>query len=66
MSDLYDLPVRHACVVDMSTSQEGIMQLVLSDVMAVERPEFAAQKHSSEGDTRQHQTALRAEQVRIN
>ena len=61
----YGMPVRHMCVVDLTTSQEGVMQLVLSDVMAVERPEFAAQKHSSEGDTRQHQMALRAEQVSL-
>ncbi len=64
--ELKQLPVQTMSVVDMATSQEGIINELLTDIMAMERPEFEGQKKSIEGDALNHQYELKHEQVSMN
>ena len=60
---LSPVPVQMMTLVTMATSQEGMVNQVLHDIMQVERPEFQAQKHSSDADSLQHLRDLKQEQV---
>ena len=58
-----DLPVEKTCVIDMATSQEGVIDKLMDEIMAVERPEFEGQKKSIESDLLHHQHELNREHV---
>ena len=51
-------------VIDLSFSQEGIIDTLLRGIMGVERPEFESQRCSIERDLVHHQQDQRKEQVK--
>ena len=59
-----DLPTEQTCVIDMSISQEGVIDRLLFGVMEVERPEFEGQRKSIQSDMLHHQHELNKEHVR--
>ena len=61
-----ELPVQRMCLIDLSISQEGVIDTILFDVMKIERPEFEGQKKSIEGDLLHQQHELNKEQVHAN
>jgi len=58
-----EIPEKQMPVIDLSTSQEGIIDQLMTTIMHTERPEFEAQKRSIEGDVIHHQKEINAEQV---
>ena len=59
-----DLPTGQTCVIDMSISQEGVIDRLLFGVMEVERSEFEGQRRSISSDMLHHQHELNKEHVR--
>lgn len=62
-SGMQPLPHELLCPVDLSVSQEAVVDLLLKDIMAVEWPEFQSQSHSVESDLLLQKFALQNEQV---
>ena len=61
---IVELPIQSSCVIDLATSQQGIVEILQVELMKQERPEFLAQKHSIESDLIHHQKKIKKEQVR--
>ena len=60
---MMDLPIEQTCVVDMTVSQEGIIDRLIAHVMEVERPEFEGQRRSIQSDLLHNQAELKKEHV---
>lgn len=58
-----ELPLQKMSAIDMAVSQEGIVDMLLTDLMRVERPEFGSQKKSIEGDLIHHRHEINRENV---
>ena len=58
-----ELPTEQTCVIDMSISQEGVIDRLLFTVMETERSEFEGQRKSILSDLLHHQEELNKEHV---
>lgn len=59
------LPIDHSSVVDLTLSQQSHIDMLLTDIMRVEKPEFETQTRSIEGGILHHKEELNEEHVRV-
>jgi hypothetical protein len=55
---LAPLPLSKTCVIDMSLSQEGVANCLLTETLTLERPEYEGQKRSLERDLTLHEQQM--------
>ncbi|XP_048580282.1 dynein heavy chain domain-containing protein 1 isoform X3 [Nematostella vectensis] len=55
---LVPLPFAKVCVIDMSLSQEGLVQRLLTETLRIERPEFDGQQRSLDRDCSLHEQQI--------
>ena len=60
---MMELPTEQTCVVDMTVSQEGVIDRLITHVMELERPEFEGQRRSIQSDLLHNQAELKKEHV---
>ncbi|XP_023931630.1 dynein heavy chain 6, axonemal-like [Lingula anatina] len=62
---IYDLPIQKVSVINMSISEEGVVDRLLTDLMRVEKSEFEGQRRSIEADMLHHKHELNVEQETV-
>ena len=61
--ELKEVKIGKMSIIDLTLSQEGIVNHLLREILSIERPEFEAQKRSMVKDFQQHKRELDSCQV---